>query len=61
MSQRRYYLIDSGFLFAMADPDDEHHLEVQQFTLPSGAIKIVPDVVLTEVCYLIGRFISLAP
>lgn len=58
MISRTRYLIDSGFLFAMADPDDEHHIEAERLRLPPGSVKIVPDVVLTEACYMIGRFIS---
>jgi predicted nucleic acid-binding protein len=42
----------------MADPDDEHHVEAEKFRLPTSSIKVVPDVVLTEACYMIGRFIS---
>ena len=53
-------LIDTSFLYALADPFDNQRTEALQVanSISPYDTLIVPDVVLTEVTYLIGRFVS---
>ena len=48
-------LIDSGFLYAIHDSDDDYHKRVQNVfsLLPSNAELLLPTVVLVEVAYLV--------
>lgn len=46
-------LIDSSFLFAMTDPKDKEHHRATAYMEVNWRNQLIPDVVLTEVTYLI--------
>ena len=46
-------LVDSSFLIALYDQDADEHLEVTEISDLYGDQLIVPQVVLTEVVYLL--------
>lgn len=50
-------LLDSSFLFALADPDDKRRVAALNFMEHNTSVRVIPDVVLPEVTYLITRFI----
>jgi predicted nucleic acid-binding protein len=59
MQTRNKLLVDTNVLFALADPDDIHRADALKFTeKDTSSVWLVPDVVLTEVTYLLHRFIS---
>lgn len=51
-------LVDTGFLYALADADDRHHTRAMAFrdTAREGWISTWP--VLTECCHLLGRWLG---
>ncbi|MCC6615802.1 MAG: PIN domain-containing protein [Anaerolineae bacterium] len=51
-------LLDTSFLYALADPSDVHREKAAIFARKDNAQRIIPDVVLTEAMYLVGRFMS---
>ncbi len=51
-------LLDTSFLYALADPADVHHEKAAAFARKDNRSRIIPDVVLTEAMYLVGRFMS---
>jgi hypothetical protein len=51
-------LIDTSFLYALADPADIHREKAAAFAHNDRRLRVMPDVVLTEVMYLVGRFLS---
>lgn len=51
-------LADTSFLYALADPNDKFRSAALQFAQESNAIRVVPDVVLTEATYLINTSIN---
>jgi len=51
-------LIDSSFLFALYDRDDKYHDDAVYFARDDSRTRIVPDVVLTEVAYMIKRAVG---
>ncbi len=46
-------LIDSGFLYALADRSDKHHLRAIEFARTNTNPRLVPNIVLTEVTHVI--------
>lgn len=48
-------LVDSSFLYALYDQSDQHHARVLLYTQLNSPRFLVPDVVLTEVTYLMKR------
>lgn len=55
----RKILVDSSFLYALADPHDKYRPAALAFAeqYPDASL-FVPDVVLVEVTYLLGRFVG---
>lgn len=53
-------LVDTSFLYALADPADRRRPEALAFAQSSSAVRVVPDVALTEVTYLLRRFVNQA-
>jgi uncharacterized protein len=51
-------LIDTSFLYALADPSDKYRGKALAFAQSSNAARVIPDVVLPEVTYLLRRFVS---
>ena len=51
-------LVDTSFLYALADPADKYREAALDFAQQNKSIRVIPDIVLTEVTYLIQRFIS---
>jgi len=48
-------LVDSGFLYALYDLSDQNYSAAAAFTLTDLSLRIIPDVVLTEVVYLLKQ------
>ena len=46
-------LIDSGFLYALYNPEAKQYFEARGFFRRDKSIRVVPDVTLTEVAYLL--------
>lgn len=46
-------LLDSSFLFALNNVDDTYHRRATEYTGRDNRRQIIPDVVLTEVAYLL--------
>ena len=51
-------LIDTSFLYALADPADIHRAKAAAFARRDSRTRIIPEVALTEVMYLVGRFVN---
>ena len=51
---RNDILIDSSFLVALYDVSDRNNKAAGEFLQRSSALQIVPDVILTEVTYLLN-------
>ena len=51
-------IADSGFIVALANSSDKHHTEVQPIYLRYPKI-LVPQLVLVEVAYLVGRDVGI--
>jgi hypothetical protein len=53
-------LIDSSFLYAVSDKSDQYHLRAVQFLRNiRRETLVVPDVILTEVTYLLKKHVNL--
>ncbi|MBN1967437.1 MAG: PIN domain-containing protein [Anaerolineae bacterium] len=48
-------LLDSSFLYALYDADDQYHARAVSFASGQTTLSVVPDVVLPEVAYLLAR------
>ena len=53
----RLALLDSGPLYAAADSGDRHHEEALK-TIAAGFRLIIPVMVVTEVTYMVGRWLG---
>ena len=51
-------LIDCSFLVALYDPTDDGNLAAGTFLMTDTSEQIVPDVILTEVTYLLNRAVG---
>lgn len=51
-------LVDTSFLYALADPGDQYRERALKFVRDKNVVRIVPVVVLPEVTYLIGKAIG---
>lgn len=63
ISPRRFVVIDTGPLVALADRDDEHHAPCVKWleqALRDGKTLVIPLPVITEVCYLLKRAVGSA-
>ncbi|MGH3547360.1 MAG: type II toxin-antitoxin system VapC family toxin [Pseudonocardiaceae bacterium] len=49
----RAVIVDAGPLYAYIDADDTHHQRCAEFLTGHGGTLIVPQLVITEVCYLV--------
>jgi predicted nucleic acid-binding protein len=52
-------VVDSGVLLAAADVDDRHHKACVQLFKEHGAEFVVPAAVVVEVCWMLGRHVSI--
>ena len=52
-------VVDSGFLIATADVDDRHHLPCTEFLDERGYEFVIPTPVVVEVCWMLGRHVSI--
>ncbi|MHB8437748.1 MAG: PIN domain-containing protein [Acidimicrobiales bacterium] len=52
-------VVDSGVLIATADVDDRHHLRCTQLLDARGHEFVVPAPVVVEVCWMLGRHVSI--
>lgn len=50
---RRAVLVDAGPLYAYIDADDTHHQRCAEFLASHDGTLIIPQLVITEVCYLV--------
>jgi predicted nucleic acid-binding protein len=46
-------IIDTGFLYAITDHDDRHHLRATEFLVGSVELLLLPSAVLVESAYLV--------
>jgi predicted nucleic acid-binding protein len=53
-------LVDSGVLIAAADVDDNHHESCARLIAERGSEFLVPSTVVVEVCWMLGRHVSVA-
>ena len=51
-------VVDSGVLIAAADVDDRHHVACSRLIEERGEELIVPAGVVVEVCWMLGRHVS---
>ena len=49
----RAVVVDTGPLYAYIDADDAHHASCAEFLADQDGTLIVPQLVITEVCYLV--------
>ena len=51
-------VVDSGVLIAAADVDDDHHVSCARLIAERGSEFLVPATVVVEVCWMLGRHVS---
>ena len=51
-------VVDSGVLIAAADVDDNHHEPCARLIADRGSEFLVPATVVVEVCWMLGRHVS---
>jgi uncharacterized protein len=51
-------VVDSGVLIAAADVDDNHHQSCARLIAERGSEFLVPATVVVEVCWMLGRHVS---
>ncbi len=56
-NQANKLLVDSSFLYALADPADKYHAQALKFAQLNLNRRVVPIVILPEVTYLLQRFV----
>jgi uncharacterized protein len=47
-------IVDAGPLYAYVDTDDAHHARCAEFLARHDGALVIPQLVITEVCYLLG-------
>ena len=53
-------VVDSGVLIAAADVDDNHHESCARLIAERGREFLVPATVVVEVCWMLGRHVSVS-
>lgn len=51
-------VVDTNVLYALADRRDKHHAECTARFRGNDDVLLVPPAVVTEACYLIGRYLG---
>ena len=51
-------LVDANFLYALSDIGDKYHSDAVNFARNNKQKQVVPDVVLTEVTYLLNKHVG---
>jgi len=48
-------LLDTSFVVALNNPKDKNHIATRQFSSGKGNIYLLPEIVLTEAAFLLGK------